>query len=94
MTQATRLRYQCPSEKYVAGLPAQQAFDPPMLGSVEGPLRLQKSPHNVVTTFRAIFIRQLSEEDERGCHYFVSAGLLLYGSGGAVTSASVVASMM
>jgi hypothetical protein len=40
-------------------VPVEKGFDPPMLGPVEGPLRLQKSPHNVVTTFRAIYIREL-----------------------------------
>ena len=40
-------------------VPVEKGFDPPMLGPVEGPLRLQKSPHNVMTTFRAIFIREL-----------------------------------
>lgn len=37
----------------------ERGFDPPMLGPVEGPLRLQKSPHNVATTFRSIYIREL-----------------------------------
>ena len=40
-------------------VPVEKGFDPPMLGPVEGPLRLQKSPHNVMTTFRAIYIRGL-----------------------------------
>ena len=40
-------------------VPVVKGFDPPMLGPVEGPLRLQKSPHNVMTTFRNIFIREL-----------------------------------
>lgn len=37
----------------------EKGFEPPMRGPVEGPLRLQKSPHNVMTTFRKIFIREL-----------------------------------
>lgn len=40
-------------------IPVEQGFDPPLRGPVEGPLRLQKSPHNVMTTFRNIFIREL-----------------------------------
>ena len=40
-------------------VPVEKGFDPPMLGPVEGPLCLQKSPHNVETTFRSIFIREL-----------------------------------
>ncbi len=40
-------------------VPVEKGFDPPMLGPVEGPLRLQKSPHNVLSTFRNIFIREL-----------------------------------
>jgi len=40
-------------------VPDEKCFDPPMLGPVEGPLRLEKSPHNVTTTFRAVFIREL-----------------------------------
>ena len=40
-------------------VPVEKGFEPPMLGPVEGPLRLQKSPHNVMTTFRNIFIREL-----------------------------------
>jgi hypothetical protein len=40
-------------------VPVEKGFDPPMLGPVEGPLRLQKSPHNVMTTFRNVFIREL-----------------------------------
>ncbi len=40
-------------------VPVEKGFDPPMLGPVAGPLRLQKSPHNVATTFRAVFIREL-----------------------------------
>lgn len=37
----------------------EKGFDPPMRGPEEGPLRLQKSPHNVMTTFRNVFIREL-----------------------------------
>ena len=33
-------------------VPVEKGFDPPMRGPVEGPLRVQKSPHNVMTTFR------------------------------------------
>jgi hypothetical protein len=40
-------------------VPVEKGFEPPMLGPVEGPLKLQKSPHNVMTTFRNIFIREL-----------------------------------
>ncbi len=40
-------------------VPVEKGFEPPMRGSVEGPLRLQKSPHNVMTTFRNVFIREL-----------------------------------
>jgi hypothetical protein len=40
-------------------VPVEKGFDPPLLGPVEGPLRLQKSPHNVMSTFRNIFIREL-----------------------------------
>ncbi|MEP6672989.1 MAG: DUF1080 domain-containing protein [Chthoniobacter sp.] len=40
-------------------VPVEKGFDPPLLGPVEGPLRLQKSPHNVPSTFRNIFIREL-----------------------------------
>lgn len=40
-------------------VPVEKGFDPPMRGPVEGPLRLQKSPHNVMTTFRGVFIREL-----------------------------------
>ena len=40
-------------------VPVEKGFEPPMLGPVEGSLRLQKSPHNVMTTFRNIFIREL-----------------------------------
>ena len=40
-------------------VPVEKGFDPPMLGLVEGPLKLQKSPHNVMTEFRNIFIREL-----------------------------------
>jgi len=40
-------------------VPVEKGFEPPMLGPVEGPLRLQKSPHNVMTTFRNVFIREL-----------------------------------
>ena len=40
-------------------VPVEKGFDPPMPGPVEGPLKLQKSPHNVMTTFRNIFIREL-----------------------------------
>jgi hypothetical protein len=43
----------------VQDVPVEKGFDPPMRGPVEGPLRLQKSPHNVVTTFRNVFIREL-----------------------------------
>ena len=37
----------------------QRGFDPPIRGPEEGALRLQKSPHNVMTTFRNVFIREL-----------------------------------
>lgn len=40
-------------------VPVEKGFEPPLLGPVEGPLRLQKSPHNVMTTFRNVFIREL-----------------------------------
>jgi hypothetical protein len=40
-------------------VPVEKGFAPPLLGPVEGPLRLQKSPHNVMTTFRNVFIREL-----------------------------------
>jgi hypothetical protein len=40
-------------------VPVEKGFDPPLLGPAEGPLRLQKSPHNVMTTFRNVFIREL-----------------------------------
>jgi hypothetical protein len=40
-------------------VPVEKGFDPPLLGPVEGPLRLQKSPHNVMSTFRNIYIRAL-----------------------------------
>jgi hypothetical protein len=40
-------------------VPVEKGFEPPLLGPVEGPLRLQKSPHNVTTTFRNVFIREL-----------------------------------
>jgi hypothetical protein len=40
-------------------VPVEQGFDPPNRGPETGPLRLQKSPHNVMTTFRNIFIREL-----------------------------------
>lgn len=40
-------------------VPVERGFDPPLLGPVTGPLRLQNSPHKVVTTFRNVFIREL-----------------------------------
>ncbi|HSI14324.1 MAG TPA: DUF1080 domain-containing protein [Chthoniobacter sp.] len=40
-------------------VPVEKGVEPPLLGPVEGPLRLQKSPHNVMTTFRNVFIREL-----------------------------------
>ena len=40
-------------------VPVEKGFDPPLRGPEEGPLRLQKSPHNVMSTFRNIFIREL-----------------------------------
>ena len=40
-------------------VPVEKGFDPPLLGPVESPLKLQKSPHNVMTTFRNLFIREL-----------------------------------
>ncbi|MBI3882631.1 MAG: DUF1080 domain-containing protein [Verrucomicrobia bacterium] len=40
-------------------VPVEKGFEPPMAGPAEGPLRLQKSPHNVMTTFRNVFIREL-----------------------------------
>jgi len=40
-------------------VPVEKGFEPPNEGPAEGPLRLQKSPHNVVSTFRNVFIREL-----------------------------------
>ncbi len=40
-------------------VPVEKGFEPPMRGPVEGPLRLQKSPHNVMTSFRGVYIREL-----------------------------------
>ncbi len=40
-------------------VPVEKGVEPPLLGPVEGPLRLQKSPHNVMTAFRNVFIREL-----------------------------------
>lgn len=40
-------------------VPVEKGFAPPMRGPEKGPLRLQKSPHNVMTTFRNVFIREL-----------------------------------
>ena len=40
-------------------VPVEKGFDSPMVGPAEGPLRLQKSPHNVMSTFRHVFIREL-----------------------------------
>ncbi len=40
-------------------VPVEKGFDPPLLGPVEGPLRLQNSPHKVQTNFRHVFIREL-----------------------------------
>ena len=40
-------------------VPVEKGIEPPTVGPVEGPLRLQKSPHNVMTTFRNVFIREL-----------------------------------
>jgi len=40
-------------------VPVEKGFDPPLRGPETGPLRLQKSPHNVMSTFRNIFIREL-----------------------------------
>lgn len=40
-------------------VPVEKGIEPPLLGPVEGPLRLQKSPHNVMTTFRNVFIHEL-----------------------------------
>jgi hypothetical protein len=40
-------------------VPVEKGFEPPMAGPAEGPLRLQKSPHNVMTTFRNVIIREL-----------------------------------
>ena len=40
-------------------VPVKKGYEPPMLGEVKGALRLQKSPHNVMTTFRNIFIKEL-----------------------------------
>lgn len=43
----------------MADVPVEKGFDPPNAGPVTGPLRLQKSPHNVMTTYRNVFIREL-----------------------------------
>ncbi|HEV7403496.1 MAG TPA: DUF1080 domain-containing protein [Chthoniobacteraceae bacterium] len=40
-------------------VPVEKGVVPPLRGPEEGPLRLQKSPHNVMTTFRNVFIRAL-----------------------------------
>ena len=40
-------------------VPVEKGFEPPSAGPAEGPLRLQKSPHNVTSTFRNVFIREL-----------------------------------
>ena len=40
-------------------VPVEKGFDPPLLGPVEGPLKLQASPHHVITTFRNLYIREL-----------------------------------
>jgi hypothetical protein len=40
-------------------VPVEKGFDPPDRGPTEGVLRLQKSPHNVMTKFRSVFIREL-----------------------------------
>ena len=40
-------------------VPVEKGFEPPLRGPETAPLRLQKSPHNVMTTFRNIFIREL-----------------------------------
>jgi hypothetical protein len=40
-------------------VPVEKGFEPPLRGPEEGALRLQKSPHNVMTTFRNVFIREL-----------------------------------
>ena len=40
-------------------VPVEKGFDPPLLGPVTGPLKLQASPHHVVSTFRNVFIREL-----------------------------------
>ncbi len=40
-------------------VPVEKGFEPPMPGPAEGALRLQKSPHNVMTAFRNVFIREL-----------------------------------
>ena len=40
-------------------VPVEKGFDPPLLGPVEGPLKLQASPHHVMTTFRNVVIREL-----------------------------------
>ena len=40
-------------------VPVVKGFDPPIAGPAEAPLRLQASPHHVVTTFRNVFIREL-----------------------------------
>jgi len=40
-------------------VPVEKGFDPPLKGPVEGPLRLQNSPHKVQTNFRNVFIREL-----------------------------------
>ena len=40
-------------------VPVEKGFDPPMLGPVKGPLKLQNSPHKVQTNFRNVFIKAL-----------------------------------
>ena len=40
-------------------VPVEKGFDPPLLGPVKGPLKLQNSPHKVQTNFRHVFIREL-----------------------------------
>lgn len=40
-------------------VPVKKGFEPPMPGPAEGPLRLQKSPHNVATAFRNVFVHEL-----------------------------------
>lgn len=40
-------------------VPVEKGYEPPTHGPVDGPIKLQKSPHNVMTTFRNIFIREL-----------------------------------